>query len=50
MAGTATDEASDLLLLQGRWQAGRTLIYVCRNQACLLPVETLDAALDLLKT
>ena len=50
MAGTATDEASDLLLLQGRWQAGRTLIYVCRNQACLLPVQTLDAALDLLNT
>ncbi|NNF18664.1 MAG: thioredoxin domain-containing protein, partial [Flavobacteriaceae bacterium] len=39
-------EQSQLPLLQGRFAEGKTLIYVCRNNSCQLPVETPAEALD----
>ena len=33
-----------LPLLEGRYQAGRTLIYVCRNRTCGLPAASVDEA------
>lgn len=36
---------SNLPLLKGRLTAGKTLIYVCQNQTCQLPVETVPEAL-----
>ena len=38
------DSPPGLPLLEGRFQAGRTLIYVCRNRTCGLPVESVDEA------
>lgn len=41
-------EESDLDLLKGKFRKGKTLIFVCRNRVCLLPVEnTRDALLQL---
>lgn len=40
---------SDLPLLSGKHQAGKTLIYICKNSHCLSPVETTSEALVLLK-
>ena len=40
---------SDLPLLEGRTPVdGKTLIYICFNKTCLLPVETVEEALGLL--
>lgn len=44
LAGTAG--ASELPLLQGRTGSEPTTIYVCRNQACQLPVRTVAEALE----
>ncbi len=41
--------ASDLALLSGRFSANETLVYVCRNKACGLPVRTVEEALEQLK-
>jgi uncharacterized protein YyaL (SSP411 family) len=49
ISGTENQELQDFPLIQGRWKEGRTLIYVCRNQACQLPVETVEDALRLLR-
>ena len=38
--------ATGLPLLQGRGEAGRTTLYVCRNHACQLPVHTVPEALE----
>ncbi|MCO4818100.1 MAG: thioredoxin domain-containing protein [Bacteroidetes bacterium] len=38
----------DLPIVAGRLQAGKTLIYVCEDNACLEPVASIEAALDLL--
>ncbi len=38
--------ASELPLLQGRAGSNSTTIYVCRNQACQLPVHTVAEALE----
>ncbi|MEN0006354.1 MAG: thioredoxin domain-containing protein [Bacteroidota bacterium] len=45
--GGATE--GDLALLQGKLQVGETYIYVCRNNVCQLPVQTLEAALKQLQ-
>ena len=37
--------ATDLPLLQGRGVAGSTTLYVCRNRACQLPVQSVAEAL-----
>lgn len=47
MAG-AVKEGSALPLLQGRFVSDETLIYICKEKACLAPVKTVEEALDLL--
>jgi len=39
---------SDFPLVEGRFSKGETLIYVCKNKTCLLPVKTVKEALELL--
>ena len=41
-------ETSSLPLLRDRIKPGETLIYVCKNQTCLLPVKTPEEALKLI--
>lgn len=36
---------SELSLLQGKYKAGETFIYVCKNKTCHLPVKSVDEAL-----
>ena len=43
------DEKSKLSLLEQRYVEGKTMIYVCRNRTCKLPVEGTAAAMDLLR-
>lgn len=45
-AGT-TDNG--LPLLQSRYVSGKTLIYICQDNSCQLPVETVEEALELLR-
>ncbi|MFS4457144.1 thioredoxin domain-containing protein [Maribacter sp. 2304DJ31-5] len=40
---------SNLPLFEGRYDDEDTFIYVCRNNTCKLPVNTVNAALDLLR-
>ncbi len=35
----------DLPLLKGKYKQGETLIYVCRNKTCQLPVKTVEEAI-----
>lgn len=37
---------SDLPLVKGRYVEDKTMIYVCENRACKLPVNTVEAALE----
>ena len=45
----ATDKPSKSYLLEGRFPEDKTLIYVCVNNACRLPVPEVDTALQTLK-
>jgi uncharacterized protein YyaL (SSP411 family) len=45
---SATKSPSELPLLKGRHKDGQTLIYVCSQGACQLPVETVSEALKYL--
>ncbi|MBL7970956.1 MAG: thioredoxin domain-containing protein [Prolixibacteraceae bacterium] len=45
-AGTAEN---NLPLLQHRFVSGKTLIYVCQDNSCQLPVETPEEALNLIR-
>ncbi|MBL7967152.1 MAG: thioredoxin domain-containing protein [Prolixibacteraceae bacterium] len=40
---------SDLPLLKNRYASGKTLIYICQNNTCQLPVETVKEALELIR-
>ena len=40
-----SENTSTLPLLQNRFQQGKTLIYICRDKTCKLPVETSKMAL-----
>jgi len=40
---------SDLPLLQNRYVSGKTLIYICQDNSCQLPVETVEEALALIQ-
>ena len=40
-----SEKPSDLPFLNGRFAAGKTLFYICRNKACDLPQNNLQAAL-----
>jgi uncharacterized protein YyaL (SSP411 family) len=42
----APQDDDRFILLQGRHQPGKTLIYVCRNQVCAKPVENPEEALQ----
>ncbi|MGB5942401.1 MAG: thioredoxin domain-containing protein [Leeuwenhoekiella sp.] len=39
----------ELTLLKGRYQEGETLIYICQDQSCQLPVKTLAEAMQILE-
>ena len=45
-SGSRTD--SRLPLLENRFRQGRTLIYVCRDKVCKVPVDNIQDALDLI--
>jgi hypothetical protein len=45
-AGTSEN---DLPLLANRFVAGKTLIYICQDNSCQLPVETVEEALALIQ-
>ena len=45
----ASETVSSLSLLQERFVEGKTLIYVCENSVCKLPVEKIEEAIKLLK-
>jgi uncharacterized protein YyaL (SSP411 family) len=47
-AGSKNKEGS-LPLLENRFQEGKTLIYICSNKTCKLPIENSDEAISLLK-
>jgi uncharacterized protein YyaL (SSP411 family) len=38
----ASIKASEATLLKGRYQAGKTLIYFCKNNKCNLPYTSLE--------
>ena len=40
-----SETSSDLPLLKGRYVEGKTNIYVCKNNSCLLPTESVTEAL-----
>jgi uncharacterized protein YyaL (SSP411 family) len=40
-----TESKCELPLLQNRFQTGKTLIYICQNKTCKLPVENTSMAL-----
>ena len=45
-AGTTEN---DLPLLKDRFVSGKTLIYICQNNTCQLPVETVEEAMGLIR-
>ena len=47
IVGSKTD--NDLPLLKNRYVEGKTLIYVCVNKACKLPVSDVDKAVSFIK-
>jgi uncharacterized protein YyaL (SSP411 family) len=44
----ARKDESDLPIFQNRFIKGKTLIYVCDEDGCRLPVENVEAAMKLL--
>jgi len=44
-----SDSENNLPLLQNRYVEGKTLIYVCVNKACKLPVEEVEKAVTFIK-
>ena len=46
---SGTKSESNLPVLEGKWSADETLIYVCRNYVCQAPVSDLSAALQMIK-
>lgn len=44
-----SDSENNLPLLQNRYVEGKTLIYVCVNKACKLPVEAVEKAVTFIK-
>lgn len=44
-AGT---QENSLLLLEGRFVQDKTLVYICQDNACQLPVDSMESALDLI--
>lgn len=46
----STQSPTALPLLQGKYKAGSTAIYICRYKTCGLPLDTVSSALDELTT
>jgi uncharacterized protein len=46
---SGTKSESNLPVLEGKWSADETLIYVCRKHVCQAPVSELSAALQMIK-
>lgn len=46
----ASTAVSNLPLLKDRYVSGKTLIYICQDNTCQLPVETIEDALRLLSS
>jgi uncharacterized protein YyaL (SSP411 family) len=42
------ENSSELPLFEGRFVKGKTMIYVCQNRTCKLPVESVEEALKLM--
>ena len=40
---------NDLPLLKDRYVSGKTLIYICQNNSCQLPVESIEEAMELIR-
>ena len=49
IAGSDKDNQSNLTLLKGRWVEDETLIYVCKDKVCKLPVKSVEEIFFLLK-
>ena len=47
-AATTKPENERFILLKNRFQAGQTIIYVCKRGVCKLPVQNVESALALL--
>ena len=45
----ASETRSELPLFKDRFVKEKTLIYVCKNKACLLPVESVEEAMKMLR-
>ena len=43
------DGKGGLPLFNSRYVEGKTLIYVCKNETCHLPVENVEGAVDLMR-
>ena len=41
-----SSKSSEMALLKNRWVEGKTMLYVCRNNTCQLPVEGVEEALQ----
>ncbi|MFC2113737.1 thioredoxin domain-containing protein [Bacteroidota bacterium] len=45
----SVQEQNDVALFENRFVKGKSLIYICRNNACELPVSEMDDAIKLIK-
>jgi uncharacterized protein YyaL (SSP411 family) len=45
-----SDKPSDLPLLKNRYVANQTLLYVCKNNSCLLPTKSIEEVLRQIET
>lgn len=41
--------SENLPLFENRYVQGQTLIYICKNETCSLPVTTVEAAMGLMQ-
>ena len=46
---SVSQNENDLPLLKNRFVANKTLIYVCQNNSCKLPTESVNEAYELIK-
>jgi len=46
---TLSDKASDLAIFKNKYEAGKTNIFICKNNSCLLPTENINEALTIIE-